>query len=359
MDAGGAVELRVAVGEDAAVGGHQPVAVAARAGRHAHDGRVQVEGAGRAVELRVAVREDAAVGRHQPVAAAVGRRRHPHDGLVQMDAARRAVEVGVAEAEDAAVGGHQPVAAAVGRGGHAHDRLVEVLPAHGAEEAGVAVVEDAAVGGHEPVPVGARRVGHAHHRRVQVDAAGAAVEAGVAEVEDAAVGGDEPVAVAAVEVAAEAVVVGGRLRRDALRVADGDVHAQRGRDAGGTTVREVAVCADDAPRARRSERDRGGVGETAPDDRDGAAPADRSRVGAHRGHRRAPVRALQREGQVLVDGCAEAAGRIEADAGGEAPEVRVREVVVARRDVGEVPAAGQLAPRRAPGPTRPSGLKQP
>ena len=62
--------------------------------------------------LRVAEGEDAAVGGHQPVAAAVGRRRHAHDRLVERDASRRAPELRAAEGEDAAVGGHQPVAAA-------------------------------------------------------------------------------------------------------------------------------------------------------------------------------------------------------------------------------------------------------
>ena len=39
--------------------------------------------AGRAVEAGVAVGEDAAVGGHQPVALAVGRRGHSDDGLVE------------------------------------------------------------------------------------------------------------------------------------------------------------------------------------------------------------------------------------------------------------------------------------
>ena len=79
----------------------------------------------RAVEGGVAEGEDAAVGGHQPVAAAVGGGRHGHDGLGEADAPGGPVEAGVAEGEDAAVGGHQPVAAAVGGGGHAHDGLVQ------------------------------------------------------------------------------------------------------------------------------------------------------------------------------------------------------------------------------------------
>ena len=61
-------------------------------GHHADDRLVEPEAAGAAVELRVAVGEDAAVGGHQPVAAAVGRRRHADHGLVQTDAPRAAVE---------------------------------------------------------------------------------------------------------------------------------------------------------------------------------------------------------------------------------------------------------------------------
>ena len=95
-------------------------------------------------------------------------------------------------------------------------RLVEVVPPHGAEEARVAVGEDAAVGGHEPVAVGARSAGHAHDGLVQRRAARTAVVAGVTEVEDAAVGRHEAVALTAVEVAPEAVVVGGGLHRDTL-----------------------------------------------------------------------------------------------------------------------------------------------
>ena len=46
-------------------------------------GLVQVDGAGRAVERGVAVAEDAAVGGDEPVAVAVGRRGHADDGLAQ------------------------------------------------------------------------------------------------------------------------------------------------------------------------------------------------------------------------------------------------------------------------------------
>ena len=75
-------------------------------------GLVELEVAGRPVEAGVAEGEDAAVGGHQPVPAAVGGGRHAHHRLGEPEVARRAVEAGVAEGEDAAVGGHQPVALA-------------------------------------------------------------------------------------------------------------------------------------------------------------------------------------------------------------------------------------------------------
>ena len=109
--------------------------------------------AGRAVEVGVAEGEDAAVGGHLPVAAAVGGGGHAHHRSVQRKGAGRPVEVGVAEGEEAAVGGHLPVAAAVGGGGHAHHRPVEVLPAHRPVEPGVAEGEQPAVGGDVPVPL--------------------------------------------------------------------------------------------------------------------------------------------------------------------------------------------------------------
>ena len=81
---GRTVEAGVAVGEDAAVGGHQPVAVPVRRAGHAHHRLVEGEVAGRAVEAGVAVGEDAAVGGHQPVAAAVGVEAMPTTGLLRV-----------------------------------------------------------------------------------------------------------------------------------------------------------------------------------------------------------------------------------------------------------------------------------
>ena len=49
----------------------------------------------RAVEAGVAVVEDPAVGGHQPVALAVGGGRHADDRLVQLEGTRRAVEAGI------------------------------------------------------------------------------------------------------------------------------------------------------------------------------------------------------------------------------------------------------------------------
>ena len=58
------------------------------------------------VEVGIPKGEDATVGGHQPVAPAVGRGGHAHDGPVEMDCARRTVEVGIAKGEDATVRGH-------------------------------------------------------------------------------------------------------------------------------------------------------------------------------------------------------------------------------------------------------------
>ena len=141
-----------------------------------------MDGARRAEELCVAVGEDAAVGGHQPVAAAVGSHGHADDGLVELNGARRTVEVCVPVREDAAVGGDQPIAAAVGGGRHADDRLVEVEGAGRAHEGRVAVVEDAPVGGDDPVPLPGVRGGHPDRWRVQGQPAAGPEEAGVAEV---------------------------------------------------------------------------------------------------------------------------------------------------------------------------------
>src|SRR5438309_2402426 len=107
---GGAVELAVPEGEDAAVGGHEPVAVAGPGGCHADDRLVQGGGARRAEELGVAEAEYSAVGGHEPVAVARWRGRRPHDGLVEDGAALGSEELGVPEAEDSAVRGYEPVA---------------------------------------------------------------------------------------------------------------------------------------------------------------------------------------------------------------------------------------------------------
>ena len=51
-------------------------------------------------EPGVAVGEDATVGRHQPVAVAVGRGRDADDGALEREVPRRAVELRGAEGED-------------------------------------------------------------------------------------------------------------------------------------------------------------------------------------------------------------------------------------------------------------------
>ncbi len=104
------MEDGVAVGEDAAVRRHQPVAAPVRGSGHPHHGLGEADGSGRAVEDGVAVGEDTPVRRHQPVAARIGGPRHAHHGLGEVDGARRAVEGGIAEGEDTPVRRHQPVA---------------------------------------------------------------------------------------------------------------------------------------------------------------------------------------------------------------------------------------------------------
>ena len=74
----------------------------------------------RAVEGGVAVGEDATVGGDQPVALAVGGRRHPHDGPVEGQRARRAVEGGVAVGEEPAAG--RPEHVGLRRGQHRDQR---------------------------------------------------------------------------------------------------------------------------------------------------------------------------------------------------------------------------------------------
>src|SRR5581483_4184041 len=90
-------------------------------GEERDDGGLQGLTAGGAEEGGVSEGEDAAVGGREPVAPAGRRRGHAHDRLVQGDGARRAVEAGVAEGEDAAVRRREPVAPSGGSGGHGHD----------------------------------------------------------------------------------------------------------------------------------------------------------------------------------------------------------------------------------------------
>src|SRR5205809_1040458 len=80
--------------------GDEPVAATGARRRHADDRLVEVHRAGGAVEVRVAEAEDAAVGGDEPVAMTAARRRDAHDGLVEVHRAGGAVEVRVAEAED-------------------------------------------------------------------------------------------------------------------------------------------------------------------------------------------------------------------------------------------------------------------
>src|SRR5439155_13327228 len=81
-------------------------------GGHPHHGLGERLAAHRAEEGGVTEGEDAAVGGVHPVAVARRGRGHADDRLVERLAAHRAEEAGVTEGEDAAVGGVQPVALA-------------------------------------------------------------------------------------------------------------------------------------------------------------------------------------------------------------------------------------------------------
>ena len=107
----------------------------------------------------VPVGEDAAVGGHQPVASTVGAGRHAHDRAGQAYGPGRALEAGVTEGVDTAVRTDQPVTAPVGGGGHAHDRPSRWSAKEVAEGGGVEGV-DVALRPHFPVPTGGRIGGH-------------------------------------------------------------------------------------------------------------------------------------------------------------------------------------------------------
>ncbi len=78
------MEGGVTEGEDAPVGGDQPVAPAVGCGRHSHHRSIEGETTGRTVEGGVTEGEDAPVSGNVQVPLPVGGRRHPHDGLVEM-----------------------------------------------------------------------------------------------------------------------------------------------------------------------------------------------------------------------------------------------------------------------------------
>ncbi len=105
--AGGAEELRVAEGEDAAVEGGDPVAVPARSGSQSDCG-CSAEIRYVAVMDGVAERDDLALVGEDPVATARWCRREADSD--RGATGRRAVEPDVTEGEDTAVGGDEPVA---------------------------------------------------------------------------------------------------------------------------------------------------------------------------------------------------------------------------------------------------------
>src|SRR2546421_6087746 len=91
---GGAEEAGVAESEDAAAGGHEPVALAGRGGGHAHDRLVEMEGPGGAEEAGTSVVEDPAVRRDQPVALAGRGGGNAHDRVVRGCRTRRSRQPG-------------------------------------------------------------------------------------------------------------------------------------------------------------------------------------------------------------------------------------------------------------------------
>ena len=86
--------------------------------------------------MGVAIGEDAAVLGDEPVPTAVRSRGHPDDGRVEGLAATGSVEVGVAIGEDAAVVGDEPVPAAVRSRGDPDDGRVEGLDRRGIRRSG-------------------------------------------------------------------------------------------------------------------------------------------------------------------------------------------------------------------------------
>src|SRR6202011_4835076 len=97
--------------------------LAGRAGCHAHDWPGELQVARGPEESCIPKREDAAIGGHQPIALTRWSRRHADDGLGEVQVAGRPEEPGVTEREEAAISGHQPIAITRRAGGHAHDRL--------------------------------------------------------------------------------------------------------------------------------------------------------------------------------------------------------------------------------------------
>src|SRR5256885_1384915 len=83
-----------------ASGGPHPMTLLAGGGGAPARGRFGGEGAGGPKEGGIAEGEDPAVRRPQPIALAGRRGRHAHDRLVELDGAGRAEEGGIAERED-------------------------------------------------------------------------------------------------------------------------------------------------------------------------------------------------------------------------------------------------------------------
>ena len=152
---------RVAEGAHRAVLGAEPVAVPRRRAGDRDDGRARRPLV--AVEVRVAVVQDAAAGGHHPVAQALWRRAHVDDGLAQPPAGRRSVRLRVTEAEHAARRVRHPVALAGRRRDDRDDRVGEVT-LHRSVRLRVTEAEHAARRVHQPIALAGRRCRHPDDR---------------------------------------------------------------------------------------------------------------------------------------------------------------------------------------------------
>ena len=106
--AGRTVETSIPEAENAAVGGHQPIPVTSRRGRHPHDRPVELDPGQRPVGRCRAEGENLAAGSGQPVAAAGRIGCDPDEGREPDGAAGSRLRGGVPEGGDAVEPGRSP-----------------------------------------------------------------------------------------------------------------------------------------------------------------------------------------------------------------------------------------------------------